>query len=135
MKSYTKPVNENPTVTVSMKEVWHFDDSAISISPSLLKNRLDSFLHERDVFHNLGKFASGAMSALFVHVSVQSYSDFLGVKGDVWEAVVVLAFIFFSLNFIYRGSLFLLGTRRRPPSTDALVDSLLLKHDGPAPRS
>ncbi len=135
MKNNTEPINKNQEVTVSMKEVRHFDDSAISISPSLLKNQLDSFQHEKDNFHAIGKSASIAMSALFVHVSAQSYSDFLGVKGDVWEAVIVLAFIFFSLNFLYRGIQFLLGSRRKPPTTDAFVDSLLLKQDKPAPRS
>ena len=135
MKSDTEPTNKNQVVTVAMKEIRHFDDSAISISPSLLKNRLDSFQHERDDFRDLGKFASGAMSALFVHVSAQSYSDFLGVKGNVWEAVIVLAFLFFSLNFLYRGVQFLLGTRRKPPTTDAFVDSLLSNPDLPASKS
>lgn len=135
MKSNTEHINENRALTISMKEVRHFDDSAISISPSLLKNRLDSFQRERDAFYDLERYASGAMSALFFRVSVQSYSDFLGVQGNVWEAVVVLAFLLFSLNFLYRGIQFLLGSRRKPPTTDAFVDSLLLKQDKSAPRS
>jgi len=110
-----------------MKVIHHFDDCAIKISPSLLKNKLHSWEAEVKSLFKMGIFLTGFLSVLPSVVTVDNYKEkTLGVSGNMWGAVLIFALTTFFVLFVVEGfKLFIKLRSGKFVTVDKFVEELI----------
>lgn len=80
-----------------MSQVEHFDSVAITIVPSILKNKLYKFWNEIKRTFRITVTFTSALTMAAVLATTEKFKNFLGIPGERWGAIFSIA-LFISLG-------------------------------------